>query len=280
MKRLHFKVSMLLQVETIPNEFATRLAYTEAFRNPKLEEIWHHIDSSMDTISRGLDVVSYKCSKNRRGLNEYNIKLNLENVENMPRKGDLMLFLERGLESRDQIIKAGSFCTIIVVIDNTRTYNHTTSMLVWMSRSPYGGSLNDQRSYQVMSMCNLTTFACSWEVMTRGCQDNPEIINLMLTKNKENVDNILLADGKYGQFTGKDFGLNKSQKDAVASCISASECPNKLSVRLIWGPPGTGKTKTASVVLLMLLKNLSTRRTLVCAPTNTALTQLASVLFL
>jgi hypothetical protein len=47
---------MLLQVETIPNEFATRLAYTEAFRNPKLEEIWHHIDSSMDTISRGLDV--------------------------------------------------------------------------------------------------------------------------------------------------------------------------------------------------------------------------------
>jgi hypothetical protein len=80
--------------------------------------------------------------------------------------------------------------------------------------------------------------------MKGRCQDNPEIINLMSTKNKENVDNMLQADGEYGQFTGKDFGLNKSQKDAVAGCISASKRPKKLSIRLIWGPPGTGKTKT------------------------------------
>jgi len=93
----------------------------------------------------------------------------------------------------------------------------------------------------------------------------------MLARN-ENVDNMLQADGK---FIDKDFGLNKSQRDAVESCFSASEC-SKHSVRLIWGPPGTGKTKTASVFLLMILKSLRTHRTLVCAPTNTALVQLAS----
>jgi hypothetical protein len=39
LKHLHFKVSMLLQVETIPNEFDNRRVYTEAFRNPTLEKI-------------------------------------------------------------------------------------------------------------------------------------------------------------------------------------------------------------------------------------------------
>jgi hypothetical protein len=75
----------------------------------------YQINSSMDTISRGLDVDWYERSKNRR-LNQCNIKLNLENGKNMPSKADLMLFSERGLESRDQIIKAGSFCTILVVM--------------------------------------------------------------------------------------------------------------------------------------------------------------------
>ncbi|OEL32465.1 hypothetical protein BAE44_0006515 [Dichanthelium oligosanthes] len=94
-------------------------------------------------------------------------------------------------------------------------------------------------------------------------------------------------DGEYGQFADKGnslegafggFKLNDSQIDAVASCISASTCSKKSSIRLIWGPTGTGKTKTVSVVLLMLLKFLGKHRTLVCAPTNTALVQLASCL--
>lgn len=53
---------------------------------------------------------------------------------------------------------------------------------------------------------------------------------------------------------------------------------------LIWGPPGTGKTKTISVLLLLLLLMTTTtkknqgseRRVLTCAPTNTAICQVAS----
>jgi replication-associated recombination protein RarA len=44
------------------------------------------------------------------------------------------------------------------------------------------------------------------------------------------------------------------------------------NVKLIWGPPGTGKTKTVACLLFSLLK-LKTR-TLTCAPTNTAVLQL------
>jgi senataxin len=44
-------------------------------------------------------------------------------------------------------------------------------------------------------------------------------------------------------------------------------------LKLIWGPPGTGKTKTVACLLFSLLK-LKTR-TLTCAPTNTAVLQVA-----
>ena len=42
----------------------------------------------------------------------------------------------------------------------------------------------------------------------------------------------------------------------------------------IWGPPGTGKTMTVSVLLFILLQ--MKQRTLTCAPTNVAIVQLAS----
>lgn len=51
-------------------------------------------------------------------------------------------------------------------------------------------------------------------------------------------------------------------------------CHHNDTVKLIWGPPGTGKTKTVASMLLTLLK-LKTR-TLTCAPTNTAVMEVAA----
>jgi AAA domain len=54
----------------------------------------------------------------------------------------------------------------------------------------------------------------------------------------------------------------------------ASNCHCRPSVELVRGPPGTGKTRTISAVLKVLLGK--TCRTLICAPTNTAIMQVAS----
>ncbi|RWR84620.1 UvrD-like protein Helicase [Cinnamomum micranthum f. kanehirae] len=70
------------------------------------------------------------------------------------------------------------------------------------------------------------------------------------------------------------FGLNESQMDAVLTSLYARQCSGKHSVKLIWGPPGTGKTKTASVLLWALFQMKC--RTLTCASTNVAVVEVAS----
>lgn len=60
--------------------------------------------------------------------------------------------------------------------------------------------------------------------------------------------------------------LNQSQRYAVISIISAVCCNHSNLLKLIWGPPGTGKTKTVSTTLWALRSFKF--RTLMCSPTN------------
>lgn len=68
--------------------------------------------------------------------------------------------------------------------------------------------------------------------------------------------------------------LNESQTSAILSCLHMLRCKEKSAFELIWGPPGTGKTKTAATLLVAFLK--MNYRTVVCAPTNVAITEVAS----
>ena len=67
--------------------------------------------------------------------------------------------------------------------------------------------------------------------------------------------------------------LNESQQAAVLSCVSTRECHHENTVKLIWGPPGTGKTKTVGFLLHSLLR--MNCRTFTCAPTNVAVLEVA-----
>lgn len=68
--------------------------------------------------------------------------------------------------------------------------------------------------------------------------------------------------------------LNPSQEDAILSCLDLRRCNHENAVKLIWGPPGTGKTKTTSVMLFTLLN--AKCRTLACTPTNVSVLEIAS----
>ncbi|KAJ3708110.1 hypothetical protein LUZ61_011815 [Rhynchospora tenuis] len=69
------------------------------------------------------------------------------------------------------------------------------------------------------------------------------------------------------------FNLNDSQYNAILDCASSIEQLTS-SLKLIWGPPGTGKTNTISMLLALML--VKTCRTVTCAPTNTAVVEVAS----
>ena len=72
----------------------------------------------------------------------------------------------------------------------------------------------------------------------------------------------------------RPFKLNDSQQDAVSSCLAARKCDHQNSVKLIWGPPGTGKTKTVGVLLFVLFRMKC--RTVTCAPTNIAVIEVTT----
>jgi hypothetical protein len=182
---IHIKVAMLLQLPagTIPNEFRTWEEYKEAFRNPMLEEIYHQIDSGMNTISSDLYVhfTDEYCGE------KVNIKLK-ELTRNIPRNGDLMLLSARGLQSRYQIIKDGSFCTTLVVMQVK-----SKSIDVWLSDSPFGGTKNKKSSYQLMHLTNLKTYESSWEVMMSHSRKSSKLCNLILTKENQVCTDISLS---------------------------------------------------------------------------------------
>ncbi|CAN1165210.1 Probable helicase MAGATAMA 3 [Linum perenne] len=68
--------------------------------------------------------------------------------------------------------------------------------------------------------------------------------------------------------------LNESQTEAILACLSRVQCKHTSGLELIWGPPGTGKTKTLCTLLVTLLR--MNYRTLTCTPTNVAIKEVAS----
>ncbi|CAI7798861.1 unnamed protein product [Closterium sp. NIES-53] len=78
-----------------------------------------------------------------------------------------------------------------------------------------------------------------------------------------------------------DRQLNVEQREAVAQLLVRSRL--QLSVRpepylppyIVFGPPGTGKTKTVVEAILQVVKAMSSARVLVCAPSNSATDNIA-----
>ncbi|EEE51324.1 hypothetical protein OsJ_32291 [Oryza sativa Japonica Group] len=139
------------------------------------------------------------------------------------------------------------------------------------------GNSSKRWSFCATYLTNMITYDRVWVVLRRGLTMDSKIVLSMFGKKKKATGHCKYC-GSETHDKIKDylcnFKLNDSQLDAVASCISASECCHNSSVGLIWGPPGTGKTTTVSVMLHMLL--MKEQRILACAPTNMAVLQVAS----
>ncbi|KAH6783122.1 hypothetical protein C2S52_008081 [Perilla frutescens var. hirtella] len=124
-------------------------------------------------------------------------------------------------------------------------------------------------------LTNLTTNLRIWKALHPGQGGNMDILKSLLTINPSMEEKCgFCSEKEESSDLSKSrelimsLGLDDSQRDAVWKCIALRECYHWNSVELIWGPPGTGKTKTIASLLFSLFRIKC--RTLTCAPTNVA----------
>ncbi|CAN7075496.1 unnamed protein product [Brassica oleracea var. botrytis] len=108
-------------------------------------------------------------------------------------------------------------------------------------------------------LMNLTTNTRIWKAL-HGC-GNLSLINSVLQANTAETENSVPSRdwGKDVLDMIRSANLNSSQESAISSCLETRNIRDKTCVKLIWGPPGTGKTKTVATLLFALL-NLAGNR--------------------
>ncbi|CAJ2636390.1 unnamed protein product [Trifolium pratense] len=134
-----------------------------------------------------------------------------------------------------------------------------------------------KKSMFMIFLTNITPNRRIWEALHMS-RNSKLIQKILCAEVEENcdychlqTDALSLKDDTTYQRLISD--LNESQKNAISACLSSSQCNNHSTVDLIWGPPGTGKTKTLGTLLFALLKRNC--RTLVCTGTNVAIKEVA-----
>ncbi|XP_018445887.1 uncharacterized protein LOC108817645 [Raphanus sativus] len=128
-------------------------------------------------------------------------------------------------------------------------------------------------------MTNITTNVRIWNSLHLGLQGgNLNLLSTVLKRNTHDDDDGVCIQCRLGGSDGlvpsRFLNLNPSQEDAILSCLDVRRCHHANTIKLIWGPPGTGKTKTTSILLFTLLN--AKCRTLTCTPTNVSVIEVAS----
>ncbi|KAL6888413.1 hypothetical protein ACP4OV_009439 [Aristida adscensionis] len=290
------------KVRTIPDSFSGLKGYLDAFKLPLLEEMRAEMSSNLaDALSSGrhcpigavqpLPVTA----KANAGVEEpsptYRYRVAVaRRHRHFPCSGDVVLLSDAPPPCRRpaDLTRSGRSCCLAHVRDAD---DNAPAFEVVASRR-----LDDQDATCygfAVSLLGLVPYVRIWRCLDyeAAVKTSPASLVRVVAGDVDGGGGAHVNDtsslGSTGGVTAADalatrlspFGLNGSQAGAVASCVSALQCDGGRGggrLSLIWGPPGTGKTKTISVLLLVTMSQASRCRVLTCAPTNTAISPVAS----
>ncbi|GKD18972.1 UvrD-like helicase, ATP-binding domain, P-loop containing nucleoside triphosphate hydrolase, partial [Tanacetum coccineum] len=265
-------------VETIPLTFESEHHYFGSFAYPLLEETRFELASSMDIIDRApfADILSINESKSGENM-LYDVTVGPWKNQNSERgkddyhtiSGDLLILVDGKPETISDLQRLERTWAFSMVINNE---DENASMKVKASKP-----IEFQEGMFVIFVINLSTQKRIWN-------------SLHMHRNLNIIKEVLYSDPKVKECNICHFGydsmvsknldprlllnLNESQREAVITTFCRIQCCHTSSVEQIWGPPGTGKTMTVSVLLFILLQ--MKQKALTCTPTNVAIVQLAS----
>ncbi|KAI3898566.1 hypothetical protein MKX03_030491 [Papaver bracteatum] len=271
------------KVEMIPKRFESVQHYLSSFTMPLLEETRMEICAQMEFMS-GLphaEVISVEESKLHEGSFLYCVKVN--SWRNRPKPSDLFILGDTVPEVASDLQRFGSSWSLASVVEDVKESDSVgdEDRLIYFqvkTSKPIKIEMKDgmRKSLFVVYLVNLAMNTRTWKALHMF--RNLNIIKEVLCANSMIKENCGLCSAQVdriwdGKVESQLLSLNESQRAAILGTISAVQCNHRSSVNLIWGPPGTGKTKIISI-LLYSLRSMNCR-TLACSPQNTAVAELA-----
>ncbi|KAI3949299.1 hypothetical protein MKW98_023236 [Papaver atlanticum] len=281
------------KVETIPKRFESVQHFLSSYTMSLLEETRMEICAQMEFMSGvpHAEVISVEESKLHVGSFLYCVEVNswrnrygvYDKEPYSPKPLDLFILGDTVPEVASDLQRFGSSWSLASVVEDVKesdSVGDEDRLLYFQVKTskPIKIEMNDgmRNSLFVVFLVNLATNTRTWKALHMF--RNLNIIKDVLCANSTVKENCGLCSAPVdriwdGKVDSQLPALNESQRAAILGTISAVQCNHRSSVKLFWGPPGTGKTKTISILLYSLLS--MNYRTLACSPKNIAVAELA-----
>ncbi|KAL8171652.1 hypothetical protein V2J09_023456 [Rumex salicifolius] len=278
------------KVKTIPKTFESTSEYMMSFNFPLLEETRMELCSEMQNVGRApVCVIStlqiskyykppkdlyYEITTTKPAADSNSRFRAVANYE--PEAGDL-LAITNVKPRRIEDIHRADFGYLVAFVYRMKDEDTGKTTILASKSLPF----EDQELFAVY-IGNLTTNVRVWKALyPDALAPNSKIIaKAVLRTSIEDGPCMFCASSEVRSLDGSNLSivrsseLDASQKEAVSTVVKTSQCNHQNTIKLIWGPPGTGKTKTVATFLAALIEMKV--RTVACAPTNTSVLQVAS----
>lgn len=284
------------KMKRIPSTFSDLKSYLESYTSPLLEEMRMEMSSSLEAIST---MPSTKISwiEQKKNNKVYDIVFDADSQNSkacnrpesyVPSVGDIIILSDVKPEHISDITRNGRPYIVAFVTEGGDEDDDSPPVKYVIISSgkidSEDGKCQDRKEIKLFAayLLNIVTYIRIWRCLdyNTAVRRNQSLIQEMVhyplvadIVQKQKKDHSIDSMEIWSKLSTMD--LNNSQNDAILNCISSMHSNNSSSsFSLIWGPPGTGKTKTISV-LLWLMREMD-HGTLTCAPTNLAVKQVAS----
>ncbi|XP_066343695.1 uncharacterized protein [Miscanthus floridulus] len=272
------------KVKKIPSTFPHLRSYLERYTSPLLEELRAEMSSSLESLST---VPSVRISRIEEKKDGYEISVASDcqvakpcnHPECMLSVGDIIVLSDVKPGHISDITRNGRPYRVAFVTDGGDEDDDSPpakyAIIASGKIDAADGGCQDGKSASLFAACllNIVTYIRIWR-----CLDYEAAVRRnqgLIQKMPEQCFDLFFQRNEQGQYqpvpdtcqkSTEDAGsidsveiwtklstmdLNTSQNDAVLNSISKMHCKSN-TFTLIWGPPGTGKTKTISVLLWLM----------------------------
>ncbi|XP_060669325.1 uncharacterized protein LOC107410487 isoform X2 [Ziziphus jujuba] len=271
------------QVQKIPMTFSSKTEYLNSFIPPFLEELRTYLMTNMTVLDQAplCEIKSVEKGKDYKLPKDLLYDVTVEKGKYEPEFGDLFAITDvRPKYAGDLDRPQRPYLIAHVQGIYTDEAGIPVAYSILSSKPVLEVEMNTENRTRItlfaVKLINLKTNVRIWNALSRvQDEQSVDILQKVLQPETMDAENCIVCHFTKSNNSNMDVrtrisssDLNEFQKALVLRCIGTRECDHQNSFKLIWGPPGTGKTKTLGFLLHSLLTMKC--RTLTCAPTNIA----------